>query len=261
MACHRPCRPWGSCRFTATPSRWWLLLDTRQPFEVFPSPTAALPSHIPQTSWIPLHRLRIPSRRWSALSASPRHESMSPSLHTAARTPLSATSGSCAIDESVVSAASSDRAPVTPMGFASAWLEKSSDLHAVPPRGHEASIEKVKRSELVCTRPLGQLPPTSSSTIQVPRHPDSTPTTDALRSRPPGTALLLPREVEELRVSGLEGLPAVLRSQRIAVRWLVSSPRCSPQHCPERRDAACSGLVSFFSHPAGFRFTPRRRCA
>lgn len=142
MACHQPCRPWGSCRFTATPSRWWPLPDMRQPFEVFPSLTATLPSHLHQTSWLPLHRLRIPSRRWSALSASPRSGSMSPSLRTAARSPLSATSGYCAISESVASAAISDRAPVTPMGFASAWLEKSSDPRPVPPmRAHCADRE------------------------------------------------------------------------------------------------------------------------
>ena len=50
-------------------------------------------------------------------------------------------------------------------------------------------------SELVCTRPLGQLLLTSSSTVSVLSHRLSTPASDALRCEPPSTAPSTPRSL------------------------------------------------------------------
>lgn len=49
----------------------------------------------PPASWLSLHRMRIPSRRWSAYPASLLDLAMSPCPPLTARGPLSATSGCC----------------------------------------------------------------------------------------------------------------------------------------------------------------------
>lgn len=267
MACHQPCRPWGSCRFTATSSRWWLLPDTRQPFEVFPSSPAAPPSRILQAGWIPLHRLCIPSRRWSALSASPRRESMSPSLRTAARSPLSATSGYCAIDESVVSAASSDRAPVTPMGFASAWLEKSSDLQLRTPkrarcidREGEAFRARVHPTSRSAATHILQYSPGAKTPCLDPHYGCAPQQAPWHRSAPTPRG----RRVARIRIGGPLRHPALPKDRSAMVGFLAALFATTPP-----REACCcvqrSGFVLLSSSrlsvhlPREMRLTPCAR--
>ena len=101
MANHQPCRLWGSCRFAPSSFRIPVLPDTPAPFEVFPSHPASSPSHTLRFSSACASRLKHPLSSLVGFPASPSRHSMLPSCFASLRGPLSATSGSCAICESV----------------------------------------------------------------------------------------------------------------------------------------------------------------
>ena len=72
----------------------------------------------------------------------------------------------------------SEEAPVTPLGFSSAWVEKVVRVVPRSPRRARLFSERARSSERVCIRPLSQLQPTSSSTASGCSH---TPTRPSLR--------------------------------------------------------------------------------
>jgi hypothetical protein len=139
----------------------------------------------------------------------------------------------------------SEEAPDTPLGFASAWLEKlSGQLRAL--RG-EFAIVRVSKAFRARVHPTSR-----SAAAHILQHSDGAlalsldPRLGCAPLRAP-----LHRSVNSeesvVRVMGLEALLFQPSPWWEMARAVISSPCCLSLCCPERRTSTFSSLVSFFS--------------